>query len=328
MRKLVVALAAFAALLGVFAAAWFYAFARSNDGDAKVNATNAIVTASVQRGHIVAAILCLLLILGLWAFLFRGRRMFGAVKLESSPLRAPAIGMVVLLLVVAYGLSVPAIQNDLNMMLHETTGICRVILTIMLLALGSSVWQFLALRREHQAFLTVKGLSTPLDRSDPELPTKLERLFNLYAIGTLAEKWRNLKAAAAYADLADYETLMAFPDQREALRESKISFVIKALPLMGMVGTVAGFVIAMIGMLAAATHMADFNSFKGSMLSSLDGMSSSFLTTLSGMGAMLLVMFLNTLVAESRSRVMLLEDEYLYLHVYLPWRRRLEERTK
>lgn len=328
MGKLLAALAAFAVLLGIFTSVWFYAFSKSPGGGTTTAAANAITSASLQRGHLVAAVLCLLLIVAIWVFLYRGRQDFGAVQFENDPVRAPILGLVATLALIAFGLCLPAVQESVNMMLRETTYICRMILVIMVLGLAGNAWQVFTLRREHRAFQAVKGLSTPLDRGDPELPHKLERIFNLHAAGALAEKWRNLKAAAAYSDLADYETLMAFPDQREFLRESRISFVIKILPLMGLLGTVVGFVMAVVGMQQAATKMSDFNAFKDSMLSSLDGMSSAFLTTLAGIAAMLLVMFVNVLVAEARNRVMLLEDEHLYLSVYLPWRRLLGERPK
>jgi len=90
------------------------------------------------------------------------------------------------------------------------------------------------------------------------------------------------------------------------------------LPLLGLLGTVVGFSVALVGMKKAAANMVDFSSFKGHMLDTLGGMQTAFLTTLGGIGGMLVVLLLNSMLCEARKRIMLLEDECLYLHVFLP----------
>ena len=71
-------------------------------------------------------------------------------------------------------------------------------------------------------------------------------------------------------------------------------------------------------MQAAAANMNDFNSFKGNLLDALGGMKSAFLTTLVGMVAMVLVMWVNALIDESRQRILLQEADFLYTRLFLP----------
>jgi len=144
--------------------------------------------------------------------------------------------------------------------------------------------------------------------------------------GILNRKWRNLSQTLQNAIYTDYEILVSFPDEHELLKESKISFVIKILPLLGMVGTVLGFTLAVVGMESAASTMNDFASFKGNLLNALGGMKTAFLTTLTGMIAMIFVMWLNSLIEESRRHILLLETEFLFISLFLPWQKHQREK--
>ncbi len=138
------------------------------------------------------------------------------------------------------------------------------------------------------------------------------------AQGLLKSKWQNIKISLEETLSADYEMLVSFPDQAELLKESKVSFIIKILPILGMIGTVLGFTVAVVGMQAAAANMNDFSTFKGNLLDALGGMKTAFLTTLAGMVAMVLVMWANALIDESRRRILLQEAEFLYTRLFLP----------
>jgi len=243
---------------------------------------------------------------------------------REDPLFAPRIALLALVVLARLAWNAPMVRGVVEQMASDETGICQTILAIMLLGLGGVMLQLLGLQREHRQLIFLEDRLTASTRTAEQLLDETEKTL-IGARGVLGEKYRNLKDAMDHAARADYETLVSFPNQRELLKESKISFVIKVLPILGMIGTVLGFTLAVLGMQSAATNMHDFASFKGNMLDALGGMKNAFLTTLAGMAGMVAVMWANSVMEEARRRVLLLEDELLYIRFFLPRRRRSRE---
>lgn len=197
----------------------------------------------------------------------------------------------------------------------------------MFAGLAANFVQYLSLERERKTFLETESHFIAVHPEMEEWLPQIDKVMT-HKPSILARKWRNLRDVFDYSEYADYETLMSFPNQREFLKESKISFTIKILPLLGMIGTVLGFTLAVTGMRDAASGMQDFSSFKGNMLEALGGMKNAFLTTLSGMLGMVIVMWINSLLEESRRRILLMEDEFLYINFFLPWQKYRREKGK
>lgn len=246
-----------------------------------------------------------------------GRRLLTAA---DDPLFAPKVTFLSLMFLTRIAWDVPLTRAIFGEIFFDTSGISQVIAIIMLVGLATNFLQYLSLEKEHRIFLEAEQQIIGID---PEANDWLVRIDHIMKPrhSVLAQKWNNLRDVFEYTLHADYETLMAFPNQREFLKESKVSFIIKILPLLGMIGTVLGFTLAVTGMRDAATSMQDFSSFKGNMLESLGGMKNAFLTTLTGMVGMVIVMWINSLIEESRRRILLAEDEYLYITFFLPWRK-------
>ena len=244
-----------------------------------------------------------------------------AVRLSRSdedPLFAPMVTLLLFIVLARFSWAVPAVQETVIHMILEPSGICQLIMVIMLIGLGVNCFQFFSLRSEYHSFIRVKYQLEGLTFRDEEHLNHVIDVMD-HSQGLLRRKWQNLKESIEYAQHPDFDTLASFPDQHELLKEGKISLIIRILPVLGIVGTVTGFSLAVVGMLDAASNMNDFYGFKGNLIVSLGGMKSAFLTTLAGMVAMIIVMWLNSLIEESRQRVLLIEAEFLYVRIFLPW---------
>ena len=236
---------------------------------------------------------------------------------EDDPLFSPKIGLLFLIVLIRVSWEIPSVHKTATLAFHDTSGISQLVLIVMTIGLGVILVQFLSLRREYANFVDIrKRVSRVTTERERDLLQSMAIMDG--ARGLLESKWQNIKIGLEETLSADYETLISFPDQAELLKESKISFIIKILPVLGMIGTVLGFTVAVVGMQAAAADMNDFSSFKGNLLDALGGMKSAFLTTLAGMAAMVLVMWVNALIDESRRRILLQEAEFLYTRLFLP----------
>lgn len=227
-----------------------------------------------------------------------------------------------LLLVVLLRLAweVQTVRATLIQAIRDSSGICQVIMVVFAIGLASCLLHFLWLKREYNGFLKVRSrlVSVPLKKRE-DMDEALSIMEE--ARGLLRNKWHNVKENLQDNLNSEYDTLITFPDQREFLKEGKVTFIIKILPIIGMVGTVLGFTVAVVGMQQAAGTMSDFTSFKGNLLQALGGMKTAFLTTLVGMVAMLLVMWVNSLIEQARRQVLSSEAEFLYMRLFLPLRK-------
>lgn len=236
---------------------------------------------------------------------------------EEDPLFSPKISLLFLIVSTRASWEIPNVHKTVFLAFYDTSGISQIVLVVMAIGFGVIFFQFLSIRREYINFVDIRnrvGRLTEVKEWD---------LLQSIAImdgtqGLLRSKWQNIKVCIEETLSADYETLISFPDQAELLKESKVSFIIKILPVLGMIGTVLGFTVAVVGMQAAAANMNDFSSFKSNLLDALGGMKTAFLTTLVGMVAMVLVMWINALIDESRRRILLQEAEFLYTRLFLP----------
>ncbi|MDY0039291.1 MAG: MotA/TolQ/ExbB proton channel family protein [Desulforhabdus sp.] len=246
---------------------------------------------------------------------------------DDDPLFAPKATLLLLPVLLRVFWEIPVTHAILQEILHDTSGISQLIAGIMIVGLAANLIQYISLEREHKTFLEAESQSIAVHPELGEWLTRIDKVM-VSRSSILARKWRNLRDVVDYSQYADYETLMSFPNQHELLKESKVSFIIKILPLLGMIGTVLGFTLAVTGMRDAASGMQDFSSFKGNMLEALGGMKNAFLTTLSGMLGMVIVMWMNSLLEESRRRILLMEDEFLYINFFLPWQKYRREKDK
>ena len=237
---------------------------------------------------------------------------------EADPLFAPKLTAFLLIILFRFSWEISGIRATIILMLVDSSGICQLIMTIMSIGLGACTLQFLSLRNEYRGFLRARSDAGRISFHDEKQAAHVMEVMD-ETQGLLRRKWENLKNTIKYAQHGDFDALTDFPDQHELLKEGKISFIIKILPILGIVGTVAGFTLAVVGMLDAAADMNDFYSFKANLIASLGGMKSAFLTTLAGMVAMVLVMWLNVMIEDSRRRVLLIEAEFLYVRIFLPW---------
>lgn len=237
---------------------------------------------------------------------------------KEDPLFAPMTTLLLFVFLFRLFLSVPGVKKTVILMLLDPSGISQLIMVIMLIGLGICCFQLFSLRKEYRGFVRVRSQIEGLLLNSENQLDAIKAVLD-QSQGLLKRKWINLKDSIAYAHHPDFDTLADFPDQREILKEGKISFIIKILPVLGIIGTVAGFTLAVVGMLDAASNMNDFYNFKGNLIASLGGMKSAFLTTLAGMVAMIIVMWINSVIEESRRRVLLIEAEFLYVRVFLPW---------
>lgn len=237
----------------------------------------------------------------------------------SSPLTPCVSAFAVIFVFFVLTLAIPGMRSMLMMMLADISGVCQLILLILVVGLLLNFGHFIFLNREFMSFVSLKQHLDQLDSTDSDYLDKVERILDNETHGILKGKWRSLKAIFRHLDRADFATVMSFSDIREDLKEAKILFIIRLLPLLGLIGTVMGFVMAVVGMQQAAVNMVDFSSFKGNMLNALGGMRYAFLTTLGGMVGMVLVMMVNSLIGEARKRLLLLEDEFFYLHIFVPY---------
>lgn len=244
---------------------------------------------------------------------------------QDDPLFPPKVTLLSFVILARFSWTLPSIRELVRQMIFDTSGICQIILTTMFFGLTAGLFQLLSLQREYRNF---RKIENQLVTIHPDAQQQLEQVSRIMAQtrGIFRKKWENMKNVMDYAAHADYETLMSFPNEREILKESKLSFIIKILPILGLIGTVVGFTLAVVGMQSAASSMADFSSFKGNMLEALGGMKTAFLTTLTGMIGMLLVMWISSLLEESRRRILLMEDEFLYIRSFLPWQKHREEK--
>jgi len=244
---------------------------------------------------------------------------------QDDPLFLPKTTLLMFVILFRLLWSVPSVKATIILMFYDGSGICQLILLIMFMGLTINFLQFLSLQNEYKGFLKTRS---KLAARSPDNQDQLEPISQVMneSGGILNRKWRNLSQTLQNAIYTDYEILVSFPDEHELLKESKISFVIKILPLLGMVGTVLGFTLAVVGMESAASTMNDFASFKGNLLNALGGMKTAFLTTLTGMIAMIFVMWLNSLIEESRRHILLLETEFLFISLFLPWQKHQREK--
>ncbi len=249
----------------------------------------------------------------------RRRMSEGLSGVEDDPLLAVSLTMWLTLMLIPAALIIAPIREMLAMMLVEKSGISQIILAVILFGVSLCVFQFQRQRREYHEFIALRAAVSRLSADDPAYPERIRVLFERLPRGALKSKWRNLlESSKLYGCHPDFETLVSLVDERQSLKESKVVFSIKALPLLGLLGTVVGFSVALVGMKKAAANMVDFTSFKGNMMETLGGMQTAFLTTLGGIGGMIIVLLLNSMLCEARKRIMLLEDEFLYIHVFLP----------
>lgn len=236
---------------------------------------------------------------------------------EDDPLFSPKITLLFLMVLIRVSWEIPSVHKTAFLAFHDTSGISQIVLIIMAVGLGVIFVQFLSLRREYVNFVDIRNrVARVTAAGEWDLLQSMAIMDS--AQGLLKSKWQNIKIGLEETHSADYETLISFPDQAELLKESKVSFIINILPVLGMIGTVLGFTVAVVGMQAAAANMNDFSSFKGNLLEALGGMKSAFLTTLAGMAAMVLVMWVNALIDESRRRILLQEAEFLYTRLFFP----------
>lgn len=241
-------------------------------------------------------------------------------KKEPNPLFPAKITGLVFVVGVSLAFSSDTVRQTMRLAIEDSSGISQFIIAIMMLGLGVIIYHYVFLHKEYGDFLRIKSLASRIPMDDPDRIAKTVSLMNS-ASGLLKSKWRNLKFTLE-ADLSpDYDLLISFHDQRELLKESKLAFVVKILPIIGMVGTILGFTLAVVGMQTAAVNMSDFSTFKGNLLDALGGMKVAFLTTLMGLVSMALVMWLNHQIEEVRRHILLLEAELLYIRVYLPWKK-------
>ena len=276
------------------------------------------------RTGLAVAALAAGLSLIVWA-LYRARHDFGRkARLglsggDGDPLWSVSLTMGFLLLLIPLSFVIPPMRELIMLMVFEKSGISQIILAVAALGSILTVFQYFELRRELMAFAEAKAALSRLPKDDPKYPEQMSAIHLSIEGCALKSKWTNmLDSRKTIGNVPDFEILTSLVDEREMLRESKVVFSIKALPLLGLFGTVVGFSVALVGMKEAAANMVDFNSFKGNMMSTLGGMQTAFLTTMGGIGGMLLVLLLNSMLCEARRRIMLLEDEFLYIHVYLP----------
>ncbi len=239
---------------------------------------------------------------------------------DNHPLFATQATLLVMVLLASVARSFEQIRETLPLVFQDASGISQIIFLIMVLGLSIIVLQFLYLREEYKGFLLISARLKTVAVQDAFQFAEAAAIMH-QSTGLLRSKWENLRHIFETALQADYDMLISFPDQQELLKESKISFIIKILPIFGMIGTILGFTLAVVGMQAAATNMSDFSTFKGNLLDALGGMKVAFVTTLTGMVAMAMVMWLNTMIEESRRRILLLEAELLYLRLFLPWQK-------
>jgi hypothetical protein len=236
---------------------------------------------------------------------------------EDDPLFSPKATLLLMIVLMRLSVEVPNVHKTLSLAFRDTSGISQLVLLVMTIGLVTIFFQFLSLRQEFANFVIIRDRMAYQGEAEQWDPVKSLAIME-DAQGLLRAKWQNIKISIQKGLSSDYETLVSFPDQAELLKESKVSFIIKILPVLGMIGTVLGFTVAVVGMQAAAANMNDFNSFKGNLLDALGGMKSAFLTTLVGMVAMVLVMWVNALIDESRQRILLQEADFLYTRLFLP----------
>lgn len=218
------------------------------------------------------------------------------------------------------------VRHTMLLAIEDPSGISQFIIAIMLLGLSVIIYHFIFLHKEYGAFLRIKSIVSRMPVEDLDGINKIMSLMN-DSTGLLKDKWLNLKYTLE-ADLSpDYELLISFHDQRELLKEYKLGFIVKILPIIGMLGTILGFTLAVVGMQTAAVNMSDFFTFKGNLLDALGGMKVAFLTTLMGLISMAIVMWLNSQIEEVRRHILLLEAELLYIHVYLPWKKHFRSKA-
>ncbi len=246
---------------------------------------------------------------------------------EDDPLLPVGLTLLLLVVLLRAGWEIDTARKTIVQAFQDPTGICQVILVVFFIGVGACVLHFLWLRGEYKGFMNLRSRLQNLSvRGEEDVRTALTIMGG--AQGLLQKKWRNVQENLQ-ADLdSDFDGLIGFPDQREFLKEAKLSFIIKILPIIGMVGTVLGFTVATVGMQEAAGTMSDFSSFKGNLLDALGGMKTAFLTTLVGMVAMLLVLWVNTLIEQARRQILSLEAEFLYIKLYLPLRKVSRETLK
>jgi len=239
---------------------------------------------------------------------------------DSNPLFATQTTLLAMIMLVSLARLPGQVRGTLPLVFQDASGISQLIFLIMVLGLAIIVLQFFYLRGEYNGFLRIRERLASLRIQDEEHFDQAVTVMH-QSTGLLRSKWENLRHIFEAALHADYDMLISFPDQQELLKESKISFIIKILPIFGMIGTILGFTLAVVGMQTAATNMSDFSTFKGNLLDALGGMKVAFVTTLTGLVAMAMVMWLNTMIEESRRRILLMEAEFLYLRLFLPWQK-------
>jgi hypothetical protein len=233
----------------------------------------------------------------------------------SNPLRGPAFGFAGMLLFLMLVAIVPPLRGLFGMMVRDSSGICQTVVVVTASGILASFLQFLFLSREFRDLERLRrGTESRTGREDSFQNPLFEQMGD---DSMLKRKWRAIRETEGNPR-ADFETLVSFSDLLEIGKESRISCFIKVLPLLGLIGTVTGFVTAVSGMQRAAAGMADFSSFKGDMLGALGGMETAFLTTLAGMVGMVLLMSLHSLLSEARKRILTLENEFLYTRYFAP----------
>jgi hypothetical protein len=236
---------------------------------------------------------------------------------NDDPLFSPKIAMLFLIVMMRVSWEIPNVHRTFYLAFNDTSGISQIVMIVMAIGLVVICFQFFTLRREYASFVDIRNrVKRVSGTGDWNLVQSMTIMDG--AQGLLKSKWQNIKVCFEKNLSSEYETLISFPDQAELLKESKISFIIKILPVLGMIGTVLGFTVAVVGMQSAAANMNDFSSFKGNLIEALGGMKTAFLTTLVGMVAMVLVMWVNALIDESRRRILLQEAEFLYIRFFLP----------
>lgn len=243
-------------------------------------------------------------------------------RLKADPLLTPRLTIFFLLVMTPLVVAFPPVFETVRLMFVDQSGISQIILIIMTAGIGIDLYQYRSLANELRSCQTILDSAQSLHNIHASnYLEKLQSIIREHATGNLLGKWRNLKDVEAHHDVADFELLMSFPNQSEFLREGKINFIIKLLPLLGMIGTIVGFVAAVVGMQSAAANMVNFESFKGNMVDALGGMRTAFVTTLAGLVGMIIVMFLNSALLESRRRILLMEDEFFYKFLFLPYKK-------
>jgi biopolymer transport protein ExbB/TolQ len=219
-----------------------------------------------------------------------------------------------ILLMLCLLMQVPSVQLITLQLLLDTTWISQTILLIFLAGLSADVVQLWQLRKEDGVFQNIRKI---LKAHSVRPPTQefLNQLLP-YRDSLTYKKIRLLLTQHARGGAFDFKSLMGFSNQSELNRMSKLNYVAKILPVLGLVGTVVGFTLSIIGMQDSAQAIADFTRFKNSMIEALEGMKTAFQTTLIGMVTMGIIIFLNLLVSESRNRLLRSVDEMLYTEIF------------